>query len=114
MHRQFRFIDLTLSRSPSYPHILQLLKAGGNLLDLGCCFGQDLKKLIHDGAPASSLFVADLRSEFIELGYELFLDKHKIGVQFLIADIFDPFSSLKQLDDQLYVVYIGLFLHIFD
>jgi len=91
-----------------------LLKAGGNLLDLGCCFGQDLKKLIHDGAPASSLFVADLRSEFIELGYELFLDKHKIGVQFLIADIFDPFSSLKQLDDQLYVVYIGLFLHIFD
>ncbi|PVH83670.1 hypothetical protein DL98DRAFT_512858 [Cadophora sp. DSE1049] len=111
---QFRFIDLTLSRSPSYPHIQHLLKAGGKLLDLGCCFGQDLRKLVHDGAPASSLFGAELRREFIELGYELFLDKDTLGVQFLTADIFDPDSSLKQLDGQLDVVYIGLFLHLFD
>lgn len=91
-----------------------MLKSGGKLLDLGCCFGQDLRKLVHDGAPASSLYGADLRSEFIDLGYDLFLDRDRIGVQFLTADIFDPNSSLKQLDGQMSVVYIGLLLHLFD
>ncbi|KAK0100925.1 hypothetical protein ONS95_007367 [Cadophora gregata] len=110
---QFRFIDLSLSRLPSYSHVVNLLKAGGRLLDLGCCFGQDLRKLVHDGAPASSLFGAELREEFIELGYELFLDKDKIGVNFLRADVFDPDSSLKELDGQLDVVHVGLFLHLF-
>ncbi|KAH6722067.1 hypothetical protein BKA61DRAFT_701140 [Leptodontidium sp. MPI-SDFR-AT-0119] len=111
---QFRFIDFSLSRSTSYPRVLELLKSGGKLLDLGCCFGQDLRKLVHDGAPASSLYGADLRSEFIDLGYDLFLDRNRIGVQFLTADIFDPNSSLKQLDGQMSVVYIGLLLHLFD
>jgi ubiquinone/menaquinone biosynthesis C-methylase UbiE len=44
----------------------------------------------------------------------MFLDKDTNGVQFLTADIFDPDSSLKQLDGQMNIVYIGLFLHLFD
>ncbi|KAL2075804.1 hypothetical protein VTL71DRAFT_747 [Oculimacula yallundae] len=96
---QLRFLDLTLSASPSYPKILNLLNndSDAKLLDLGCCFGQDIRKLIHDG-----------------LGFDCFLDRGKIGATFLIANIFDLESPLKALEGKMSVVSTGLFLHQFN
>ncbi|PVH89870.1 hypothetical protein DL98DRAFT_601378 [Cadophora sp. DSE1049] len=113
---QLRFLVLTLSESPSYSAILTHLKNDPNakLLDLGCCFGQDIRKLIYDGAPASSIYGAELRSEFIELGFDCFRDRETIGATFLTANIFDPDSPLKGLEGKMNVVNIGLFLHQFD
>ncbi|KAK0129834.1 hypothetical protein ONS96_000383 [Cadophora gregata f. sp. sojae] len=76
-----RFLDPTLSESPSYPTILAHLKDSPNamLLDLSCSFGQDLPKFIYVEAPASSLYGAELRSEFLVLGFDCFRDRETIG-----------------------------------
>ncbi|KAN0112694.1 hypothetical protein V8E51_005645 [Hyaloscypha variabilis] len=67
---QFRFLDLSISHSPYYPTILERIKAGENFLDLGCCFGQDLRKLAADGAPSGHLYGSDLPSFLHLFGYD--------------------------------------------
>ena len=76
--------------------------------------GQDLRKLAHDGAPASSLYGAELESQYLELGYELFLDRDTLGATFVIANVLDEQGPLKELDGKMDIVHIGLFLHLFD
>lgn len=45
----FRFLDFNMSSESYYPEILSRLKNGEQLLDLGCCFGQELRQLVsHD------------------------------------------------------------------
>jgi len=111
---QLRFIDLAISRSPSYPIVLQRLKEGASLLDLGCCFAQDLRKLVHDGAPSKNLWGAELKGDFLELGYDLFRDRETLHAHFMEADVFDTEGPLKQLEGKMNFVEIGLFLHLFD
>ena len=56
---KFDFLTLSISIHPCYSRVLATLAAPdaqANLLDLGCCFGQDIRKLVHDGAPAINLF----------------------------------------------------------
>lgn len=112
----FRFLDFGLSTSTLYPAIVARLQAGATLLDLGCCFGQDLRKLVHDGVPSENLFGADLLSEFIDLGYDLFGDRDALRTTFLApADVFDdaddaPLTLMPRVD----VVHIGSFLHLFE
>jgi len=110
----FRFLDLAISLSPDYPAILHRLKSGNeNFLDLGCCFGQELRKLAADGAPTDRLYGADLRPEFFDLGYKLFRDQGTLKSKFLAADIFDPASPLAELDGKIDIIYAGSFLHLF-
>ena len=60
----------------------------------------------------------DLKPEFIDLGYELFRDREKLGgsgVTFLTGDIFDLGGvALKGLEGQCDVIYTGSFFHLFD
>lgn len=94
--------------------VVKRLKEGASLLDLGCCCAQDLRKLVHDGAPSESLWGAELEGEFLELGYELFLDRETLEAHFVEADIFDAEGPLTQLEGKMDFVFIGLFLHLFD
>lgn len=116
----FRFLTLTLHTTPSYPSILSRLRSNPStsiLLDLGCCFGQELRRLLHDGAPASTLYGADLRPEFFDLGYELFRDGGPKttgnGMKFIAADVFAPHSALDALDGRCDVVHASAFFHLF-
>jgi len=112
---QFRFLDLGISLNPYYALVLARLKTGNeNFLDLGCCFGQELRKLAADGAPPERLYGTDLRPEFFDLGYKLFRDKDTLKSRFIAADIFDPKSELHELDGKIDVIYAGSFLHLFD
>jgi len=111
----FRFLDFNLGRNPYYQEALNRVKEGQILLDLGCCFGQELRKLVFDGAPSENLYGSDLRMDFINLGYDLFLDKDKFHAHFIAADILDPESDLiKRLTGKVDMVYTGSFLHLFD
>lgn len=111
---QFRFINLTVYQTPSYPQILKRLKGGASFLDLGCCLAQEVRKLVYDGAPSENLWGAELKGDFFELGYELFKDRDSLKAHFLEADIFDEQGPLQQLEGKMDVVQIGLFLHLFD
>jgi hypothetical protein len=82
---------LKISRLPAYKHVLSLSKTRPSpvLLDIGCCFGNDLRKVITDGFPAAGCIGSDLRPEFWELGHKLFKDDSKFSVPFVAGDAFD-------------------------
>ena len=102
---------MSIAKSTRYPEFVTRIQNGQKLLDVGCCFAQDLRKLVHDGARSEHLWGTDIMGDFIELKYELFLDKNTFQSGFLIADALDPESSLKQFDGQIDIIY---FFHLFD
>jgi hypothetical protein len=71
---------------------------------------------MFDGAPPTNLYGSDLQQEFLNLGYELFLDQPIFPEsQLIAADILDKKSALfVRLQGKLNIVYISLFLHVFD
>lgn len=84
-------------------------------LDIGTCLGQDIRKLIHDGAPSATVAGAELSSTFIELGYRLFRDD-PATMRVVQADILAPLygdSSLAPFCGMLKVVQLGMILHLF-
>ncbi|KAI9709808.1 MAG: hypothetical protein M1812_007600 [Candelaria pacifica] len=114
---RLRFLDLSLPQTSLYPTLIQRLKNGQKFLDLGCCFGQEIRKLVSDGVPSENLYGTDLQADFLRLGYELFLDRESLKSTFIAADIFsddDESSELKGLDGKIDIVYAGSFFHLFD
>lgn len=73
-----------------------------------------------DGVPSENLYGADLRLEFLELGYELFQDKGSLKAHFLECNLFEEDSEaeggkeLSKLDGKIDIIYIASFLHLFD
>lgn len=110
----FRFLDLGIQKSPQYSEVLQRLKDGQSFLDIGCCFGQDIRRLVADGAPSENTYGSDLRKDFIELGYDLFLDKETLKTKFIAGDVFDPDASIKQLDGKIGIIHAASFFHLFN
>ncbi|KAI0473123.1 hypothetical protein GGR56DRAFT_600496 [Xylariaceae sp. FL0804] len=124
---QMRFLRLSLASYPAYPRILELLRADDlpqqqqqrrrrQYLDLGCCFGQDMRKLVVDGARADQLVGLDLVPEFHALGHELFRDSRKLAVEFYARDILadDDEADWAPLLARFDVLHLTSFLHIWD
>ncbi|KIP09354.1 hypothetical protein PHLGIDRAFT_12017 [Phlebiopsis gigantea 11061_1 CR5-6] len=129
----FHFVTLYMDTNPIYSEVLAAGKSGNTLfLDLGCCMGTDVRKLVYDGYPASNVVGCDLRSEFIDFGHILYRDKGSCSIHFFAYDIFDvpypvptdvipaadiPISALTTLS-QLYGsvthFYTGALFHLFD
>ena len=110
---QWRFLDLGISSAPQYAHVHSLLKhQSATLLDLGCCFGQDVRKLIFDGAPAANLVASDLRSSFWDLGYDLFRDRDRLASRFVVGDVLEE-GSLRELDGTIDIIHASSFFHLF-
>lgn len=90
---------------------------GAKYLDIGCCLGQDIRKLIHDGAPPENLYGAELTAPFIDLSFELFRDQG-IGTHFFQADALTPLddgeSPLGKLRGKIDFIHLGMVLHVFD
>jgi hypothetical protein len=118
---RFRFMDLDLSNHPCYPSILSRLKSPDHdqelLLDFGCCIGQDLRKLLLDGAPVSKLYGSDLLPEFIATGYDLFCDKSTFPDSHFVApaDAFDqsPGNALAHFEGRVSILHISAVFHLF-
>ena len=56
-------------------------------LDLGCCLGQDLRKLVLDGAPSENLYGLDIEERFLALSYEMFRDSDTLKSKFVVQDM---------------------------
>lgn len=125
---RFRFLDLDLSAHPLYatellPRLASKPKDGQDpplLLDLGCCLGQDIRRLCLDGVAASQLYGADLRREFIEVGYQLFRDEDKLPQDHFLApaDALDDSGGesnpLDLMDRRFAVLHVMAVFHLFD
>lgn len=88
------------------------LTQGETFLDLGCCFGQELRQLAADGVPSANLYGSDLTGEFWDLGYDLFADWGRLQATFLEGDVFDPASPLGVLDGEVDVMHAAMFFHL--
>ncbi|KAJ6551447.1 hypothetical protein B0H19DRAFT_1157684 [Mycena capillaripes] len=89
--RRFSFTRPKISNFPVYEHVLALGKGGGIVLDLGCCFGTDIRKCASDGIPVQNLLASDLRPGFWNLGHELFQSTPEtFPVAFLAGDALNP------------------------
>ena len=114
---RFHFLDLSVSLHPSYSRILSTLKDPNShhtLLDLGCCFAQDIRKLIYDGVPSERLYACDLEQTFIDLGYELFADRRTCKTHFFTADVLKEGGTLDNIEGNIDAIYTGSFLHLFN
>ncbi|MCJ1242693.1 hypothetical protein MMC14_010702, partial [Varicellaria rhodocarpa] len=111
---QLRFLDLNLAKHPRYSEVLSRLQAGEKLLDAGCCFGQDLRKLIFDGAPnTSNLYGIDNEKIFLDLGYELFRDQSKYQGSFVVMDLLAPAHDTTAINRDMNIVSAFSLLHLF-
>ncbi|KAI0358977.1 hypothetical protein OH77DRAFT_1420493 [Trametes cingulata] len=136
--RSFSFLRLKLNRMPAYKQVLVVGKErkGAILLDIGCCFGNDIRKAVHDGYPIENCVGSDLHPEFWDLGHKLFkTTPETFPVPFVPGDAFDPnhlevvppfysppdtpvpelskLSSLNPLRGHVSVVHASLLFHLF-
>ncbi|EJF58440.1 hypothetical protein DICSQDRAFT_90649 [Dichomitus squalens LYAD-421 SS1] len=91
--RRFTFLQMKLASLPAYERLLTLGKERKDpiLLDIGCCFGNDIRKAIHDGFPREGVIASDLHPEFWDLGHKLFkTTQETFPVPFIAGDAFDP------------------------
>ena len=112
----WRFLNLSISVQPCYPRIVSFLKepqSQHTLLDLGCCFAQDMRKLVYDGVPSENLYASDLDQSFLDLSYDLFKDKDTMKAHLFAANALDEHSPLDDLEGKIDIVYAGSFLHLF-
>lgn len=108
------FLNLNIQKSDAYNEVVQRIKDGEQYLDVGCCMGQDIRKLVYDGAPSQNLYASDLKGQFWDIGFEMFLDKSSLNATFIEADIFDDKSALQQLVGKFDIVHAASFFHLFD
>ncbi|KAK3325921.1 hypothetical protein B0H66DRAFT_616655 [Apodospora peruviana] len=111
----FDFLGLALSlRNLLYPRLLSRLQPGGaRFLDVGCCLGQDIRKLVFDGAPAENLVGLELRQGYINLGYDLFRDRSKLGAKMLQGDFVNDSLDDKEIWGRFDIVNFSMVLHVF-
>ncbi|KAI0771025.1 hypothetical protein BD413DRAFT_476724 [Trametes elegans] len=91
--RRFSFLYLKLGRLPAYQQLLTLGRERKDaiFLDIGCCFGNDIRKAVADGFPVEDCVGSDLHPEFWELGHTLFKSTSEtFPVPFIAGDAFDP------------------------
>lgn len=112
----FDFLEFSLAnRSRVYHKLVARLQAGETFLDVGCCFGHDIRKLIFDGAPAENLVGAELRQGYIDLGYDLFRDRARLKAKILQANVLDDITSgpWPDLVGKFDIVNFSMVLHVF-
>ncbi|KIJ29318.1 hypothetical protein M422DRAFT_188612, partial [Sphaerobolus stellatus SS14] len=91
--RFFQFITSRIASHPAYHEILKLGKErkGAIYLELACCFGNDVRKVISDGYPIENIIASDLKEDFWIVGHKFFrTTPETFPVPFLAGDVFDP------------------------
>ncbi|KUJ08267.1 uncharacterized protein LY89DRAFT_599942, partial [Mollisia scopiformis] len=104
------FLDSMLAKSVAYPTIIARLKAGDSLLDIGCYLGQDLRRLVLDGAPATNLYGVDIVN-YWDLGYEMFRNGDKLSAKFMEGNVLHLSTDLEELVGKVDILSVTHVLH---
>ena len=110
---QWGFLEPGIFHSDAYDTVLERLKKGQTFLDIGCCMGQDIRRLAVDGAPTENMYAADIIQDFWDIGYDLFQDRDVMNAHFVKADLLDSNSELRALHSKVDVIYVASVLHLF-
>lgn len=134
--RGFRFAKLKIAKMTAYPRAFELLKNRPDaiFLDIGCCVGTEIRKVIHDGWPISQTIATDLEAGFWDAGHKLFrTTPETYPAKFLAGDAFndahlcptapvlpDPppsvasVNTLTELRGHISVIHASSFFHLFN
>jgi hypothetical protein len=104
------FLNPTISIHPSYSTILERLKKGALLIDVGTFIGQDLRRLVVDGASFSNLYAVDIVNHW-EIGFKMFRDRDKFHARYIETDILYPSPALKELNGRIDIIWVAHLLH---
>ena len=107
-----------ISLSPAYSTILQRLKAGETMIDVGCFVGGDFRRAVFDGAPSENMLGFDIADHW-DVGYELFRDRETFRGMFVEADLMAvgsdaSLAELKALQGRVGIILIAQVLHQWD
>ncbi|KAL8833987.1 MAG: hypothetical protein Q9170_003989 [Blastenia crenularia] len=111
---QWVFLLPRMPSLPWYKDILDRIKAGSSILDIGCCFAQDLRFLAADGAPTANMYATDITPDFWGLSYDLFRDKAFFDARFITADVLGSMPWLGQLETNIDIFLVNQVFHLFD
>jgi len=115
----FRFLHIYLLSHPRGQEIIsRLLQNDSNeiFLDIGCGLGQDIRYLLTLGVKKEKVYGLDADQTFIDLGYELFLDKDTLSSQFFAHDFVNGENDDASLLDgnKATIILLANILHLFD
>ncbi|KAJ3176027.1 hypothetical protein HDU87_005544 [Geranomyces variabilis] len=106
----FQFLKPRVADHPLYRTLVEELKSEktgalpvNRVLELGCCFGTDVRKLMQDGVPASRIVASDLHAGYWQLGMKLYDDADRIaGVETVFGDwaVSPNMSSVAAVADE--------------
>ncbi|KAG5650637.1 hypothetical protein H0H81_011534, partial [Sphagnurus paluster] len=89
----FSFTQMRIVDMPMYQKVLELgrTRADALFLDLGCGFGNFLRKVVADGWPVENAIASDLNPGLWSYGHELFKSTAaSFPAAFIPGDVFDP------------------------
>eukprot|EP01112_Ceratiomyxa_fruticulosa_P002501 TRINITY_DN1260_c3_g2_i1.p1 TRINITY_DN1260_c3_g2~~TRINITY_DN1260_c3_g2_i1.p1 ORF type:complete len:223 (+),score=21.32 TRINITY_DN1260_c3_g2_i1:131-799(+) len=112
---RLRFLTPRIDNHHFYQTLTKDIHDGKEIkvLDVGCAFGQDTRKLIVDGLAHSNIYSIDIVSSYWELGRKLFMDPESFSSNFMIGNVADPsFNSNQQLTEKFDYIYAGAVLHV--
>ncbi|KAI0257018.1 hypothetical protein BJV78DRAFT_1116611 [Lactifluus subvellereus] len=139
--QRFNFARPKISRLPPYQDLLKLGRErnGAIFLDIGSCFGTDVRKAIADGYPMENVITSDLCQDYADLGHKFFrTTRETYPVAFLPGDVFDPkhlevvppytsanastgpalalrsLTSLNPLHGRVSAIHVSSFFHLFN
>ncbi|MCJ1287941.1 hypothetical protein MMC26_007293 [Xylographa opegraphella] len=104
------FLDPMIPKCPAYGIIIKRLQSGDSLLDVGCFLGQDLRRLVFDGAPSECLYGLDIVSHW-DVGYDMFRDRGQFAAHFMEGDILHPNEALQGLHSSIDIISITHVFH---
>lgn len=96
------FLRPRLSRHFGYETLLKKLKeAGATVMDMGTCFGQEVRNLILEGVDQKSITVSDIHDGYWNAGREFFMDNLAHASTRLdgITTVFDDFAQAFPLPE---------------
>ncbi|KAI1025668.1 hypothetical protein LB503_006758 [Fusarium chuoi] len=115
---RWKFLYIPDPKDPRYQQALFRLNVAGSrdvLLDLGCGVGQVIRQFRADGVDGAQLIGTDLQSKFIDVGYDLFQDRHSLNATFVAGDMLDPADKeMALLRGKITMVHAGSFFHLFN
>ncbi|KAF2774193.1 hypothetical protein EJ03DRAFT_322782 [Teratosphaeria nubilosa] len=112
----WRFLEWGLKTHPLYESEIlpRMLQEDEIYLDMGCAIAQDIRWLVSDGVDSSKTYGADLRLDYLDIGFEMFRDRDTLKTTFIQADILDPQNALFiKLEGQVNILGASAFLHLF-
>lgn len=117
-----RFLSFNLTHMPFWPQVLERLRTdpSSGFVDVGCCFGQEIRFLADQGISGNQLFGCDLEHVFIDLGYRLFRDQDRLKASFAVGDLcadevlFLDSEIVQKLNGKIDIVFASSLFHMWD